>query len=166
MRLQATIAGQKKLEEQEIMMEETEGVRKKTSNRRSSATVKKMGKNDKHHAEDQERDIRVKRRLKKIIRKKDKVKEFTDPWKDYGPIRSNISLNQWQKYSPYIGKITKYDGFTGTNVQNLYRLRTNQEHKDRKIMCTACEKPIDTQNNFSTSSNGISYHIECLNAFL
>lgn len=159
MRLYMTISGQKKAEEQESILEEIEGSRRKTPTKRSSAIKKSTGKVDIHQIEENERDVRIKKRLKKMKKKKVSSNNY---WKTYGPIRNVFPRESWSEYSPHIGKIHHYEGFETSDAPPLFRLYVGQEHRDRFVRCHVCEKPMNSTEDFFQTETGICMHRECM----
>ena len=161
MRLFLALSGQKKVEEQETMLGEIDGVRRKTPTKRSSSTVKRSsGRTDIFHTEEVERDLRVKKRLKKMSKKKCNLE--CGLWKEFGPDRNTFKGESWTKYSPYIGKINEYEGFDTSEAPPLNRLYPNQEHRDRFVLCHVCEKTMNSTENMAQCQTGVCMHKSCL----
>jgi hypothetical protein len=86
MRLFMAVSAHEKLEQQqESMADDYEGSRSKTPTKRNSAARKSTGKVDIYQKEENDRNQRVKKRLKKMREKKS---NFVRNWKTHGVLRN------------------------------------------------------------------------------
>jgi hypothetical protein len=163
MRLFMAVSAHEKLEQQqESMADDYEGSRSKTPTKRNSAARKSTGKVDIYQKEENDRNQRVKKRLKKMREKKS---NFVRNWKTHGVLRNTLPANSWSTYSPYIGKIQNYEGFETSDAPPLYRLYPGQEHRDRFVRCHVCEKPINSTEDFFQTDIGLCMHRVCVRSF-
>jgi hypothetical protein len=162
-RLFMSISGQKKLEEQEQERNDLEGARRKTPTKRSSSAIKRDKGGEGFYSEELRKLKKGKEKIKKMMKKKNDA--GMGCWMNNGPIRGMFKFSSWTKYSPYIAKIQNYDNFDAPEVPPLQRLYRGQEHRDRKLCCSVCEKIIDSTENMFDLSKNIYCHLECSKIF-
>ena len=114
-RLLHQYAGQKRIEEQETIIEEIEGPKSKKRSLGGFDGLPQTSPNPSLASflqSQAEMELRVKKRIGKMKtnKKSKKQKSHSDMWDHLGPTRSLIKMDQWERLGKDLPKINHYEG--------------------------------------------------------
>jgi hypothetical protein len=159
--LNTQVLDQRKIQEQEAMQEELEGVRQKTPTKRVSSASKNRAKSSVFSSPFLEARDKIYADCTAYIRKiqKKHVVVSKTAWIDTGPMRLMCNSKRWNYYrSNDVGpEADRCENPFGA----LCRTDDGQEHQDRSALCLFCKSPIPTTSEYSRNSFGECWHYEC-----